>query len=137
MKWVTEGRPHVDRCASAWFVRRFADPRATFLFLRRGDPIPRGASPYDLPDARLGHRGGKVTFDALMEAHPQNDRALSKFAAIVRAIDLGEFRLPESRGLDALLYGILLEESDDLRVLEKTAPPFEALLHYFGDEART
>ncbi len=136
MKWVTEGRPHVDRCASAWFVRRFVDPRATFLFLRRGDPIPRGATPYDLPGARLGHRDGRVTFDALMEAHPQKDRALSKIAAIVRDIDLGEFRLPESRGLDALLYGILLAESDDLRVLETTALLFDALLRYFGDEAR-
>ena len=136
MRWVTECRPHIDRCASAWFVRRFVDPRAAFLFVQPGDLIPKGATPYDLPGARLGHRGGRVTFDALMEAHPQKDRALSKIAAIVRDIDLGEFRLPESRGLDALLYGILLEESDDLRVLEKTAPLFEALLRYFGDEAR-
>ncbi len=136
MKWVTECRPHIDRCASAWFVRRFVDPRASFLFLQRGDPIPRGATPYDLPGARLGHRDGKVTFDAFLEAYPQEDPALATVAALVRDIDLGEFRLPESRGLDALLYGILLGEPDDARVLEKTIPLFEAFLRYFGDEAR-
>lgn len=136
MKWVTECRPHVDRCASAWFVRRFVDPRATFAFICRGEPIPRGSTPYDLPGARLGHRRGKVSLDAFLEKYPQKEPALRRVADLVRDIDLGEFRLPESRGLDTLLYGILLGEPNDRVVLETTAPLFDALLRYFRDEAR-
>lgn len=136
MKWVTECRPHIDRCASAWFVRKFVDPKATFQFIRRGDAVPRGATPYDLPGARLGHRGSKVTFDALLDEYPQKNPALARVADLVRDVDLGDFRRPESRGLDTLLYGILLGEPDDLRVLEKTGPLFDALLRFFGDEAR-
>ena len=136
MKWVTECRRHVDRCASAWFIRRFVDPHAEFAFIRRREPVPRGLTPYDLPGVRFGHRNGQVTFDALLREYPQKTRGLTKIAHLVRDIDLGEFRLAESRGLDTLLYGILLTESDDVRVLERTAPLFEALLRYFEDEAQ-
>lgn len=31
-RWVTRPRPHVDRVASAWLIRRFIDPDAVFLF---------------------------------------------------------------------------------------------------------
>jgi hypothetical protein len=136
MKWVTECRPHVDRCASAWFIRRFVDPQAEFAFIRRGEPVPRGLTPYDLPGVRFGHRNGQVTFDVLLREYPQKTRGLTKIAHLVRDIDLGEFRLAESRGLDTLLYGILLTESDDVRVLERTAPLFGALLRYYEDEAQ-
>ena len=136
MKWVTEGRPHVDRCASAWFIRRFVDPRAEFVLIRRGEPVPRGPTPFDLPGVRFGHQNGQVTFDVLLREYPQKTRGLGKIAHLVRDIDLGEFRLAESRGLDTLLYGIRLMESDDGRVLERTGPLFEALRRYYADEAQ-
>src|SRR3984893_1946341 len=31
-RWVTRRRPHVDRIASAWLIKRFIDPDATFVF---------------------------------------------------------------------------------------------------------
>src|SRR5262245_37717589 len=31
-QWITRRRPHVDRLASAWLIKRFIDPEATFLF---------------------------------------------------------------------------------------------------------
>lgn len=135
MKWVTESRPHVDRCACAWFVRRSVDRHASFVFVRRGDPVPRGATPFDLPGARFGHRGSRVSFDAFLDECPQKDPAFAKVADLVRDIDLGEFRLPESHGLDTLLYGIALVETDDTVVLEKTAPLFDALLRFYRDGA--
>src|SRR5438034_5945911 len=30
-RWVTRPRPHVDRIASAWLIKRFIDPDATFV----------------------------------------------------------------------------------------------------------
>jgi hypothetical protein len=138
MKWATERRPHVDRCASAWFVRRFVDPRAIFLFVGPGEPPPAGATPFDLPSAELGHHGGKVTFDALLAKYPtrypRKDRALARMADLVRDMDLAEFQLPESRGLEILLYGLLLAEPNDRRVLRNAVPLFEGLYHYYhGD----
>jgi hypothetical protein len=137
MRWVTERRPHVDRCASAWFIHRFVDTRARFLFVERGEPPPRGAIPYDLPSAALGHRAGKVTFDAFLSRYRRRDRGLTRLANLVRDIDLGRFRIPESRGLDTLLYGLLLVEPDDGEVVRRTAPLFEGLYRYFREEGRT
>lgn len=135
MKWVTERRPHVDRCASAWFIRRFVDGKAVFLFIERGETVPRGSTPYDLPSAPLGHHGRMVTFDALLAKYPRKDRGLSRMADLVRDIDLGVFRLPESHGLDTLLYGLLLAEADDREILRQTHPIFEGLYRYFRGES--
>jgi hypothetical protein len=135
MKWATERRPHVDRCASAWFIHRFVDPKASFLFVGPGEKVPSRATPFDLPSAELGHHRDQVTFDALLAKYPtrypRKDRALSRMADLVRDIDLGEFRIPESRGLEILLYGLLLAEPDDREVLLKTRPIFEGLYQYY------
>jgi hypothetical protein len=113
------------------------DKRPTFLFVDRDERIPRGATPYDLPSARFGHRGNRVSFDALVSAYRRRDRAIARLAALVRDVDLGSFRVPEARGLDALLYGLLLAEPDDRRVLGQAYPIFEALYRYYlGDERR-
>lgn len=141
MRWATERRPHVDRCASAWFICRFVDPKASFLFVGPHEAAPRGATPFDLPSAELGHHGGRVTFDALLAKYatkyPRKDRALACMAELVRDIDLAAFRLPESRGLEIILYGLLLAEPDDRQVLLKAEPVFEGLYQYYrGDQGR-
>jgi len=33
MKWVTRNHIRVNRTATAWLIRRFVDPSATFLFV--------------------------------------------------------------------------------------------------------
>ena len=38
-RWVTRPRPSVDRMSSAWLIRRFIDPLATFGFTL--DPSPQ------------------------------------------------------------------------------------------------
>lgn len=131
MKWVTERRPHVDRCASAWLIRRFVDRKPTFQFIGRDQSVPRGATPHDLPSARFGHKGGKVTFDAFLAGYRRKDKGLSRLADLVRDVDLGSFRIPESRGLDTLLYGLLLTEPDDREILRQTLPLFEGYYRYY------
>ena len=42
--WVTRPRPGVDRCASAWLIRRFIDRKARFAFAPE-DRVPGGAVP--------------------------------------------------------------------------------------------
>src|SRR5262249_13805485 len=50
--WVTRPRPGVDRCASAWLIHRFIDPKGRFVFAPE-DLVPAGAVPYD-----MFHEGG-------------------------------------------------------------------------------
>ena len=34
-RYVTRERAHVDRIATAWAIKRFVDPDATFAFVKR------------------------------------------------------------------------------------------------------
>jgi hypothetical protein len=51
--WVTRQRPHVDRCASAWLIKRFIDTDAVFQFITRESEIPEGAIGFTLPKAEI------------------------------------------------------------------------------------
>src|SRR3990172_2592445 len=64
-RWVTRPRPHVDRIASAWLVKRFVDPDAEFVFAPE-DALPADAIPFDVVGAELGHAGEDCTFETLL-----------------------------------------------------------------------
>ncbi|HYE88650.1 MAG TPA: chromate resistance protein ChrB domain-containing protein, partial [Vicinamibacterales bacterium] len=61
--WVTRPRPGVDRMSSAWLIRRFIDPGATFAFITDVKHAPRGAVPFDMYGAGIGHDGDLCTFE--------------------------------------------------------------------------
>lgn len=103
--WVTRPRPHVDRLASAWLIRRFIDPEAA---IRYGEPREGDVS-FDMPGAELGHTGNLCTFETLLAAFRLDDPALRALAAIVHEIDLRDGRSspPEAAGIDGILRGWL------------------------------
>jgi hypothetical protein len=104
-RWVTRPRPHVDRLASAWLIRRFVDPTAE---IRYGDtPEPDEVS-FDMCDAEFGHRGALCTFETLIASFGLGgDPALAALAEIIHEIDLrdGLSARPEIPGIDGLLRG--------------------------------
>jgi hypothetical protein len=89
VRFVTRSKIHVDRIATAWAIRRFVDPDASFEFIDRNrDPMPIGAIPFDIRGAELGHHGGKCTFEVLVEKYELRDPALRRMGAMIRAIDV-------------------------------------------------
>ena len=57
--WVTRPRPHIDRIASAWLIKRLIDPQAKFLFADPADAAKKGV-PFAIEPALLGsYREGK------------------------------------------------------------------------------
>ncbi len=104
-KWVTRPRPHVDRLACAWLIRRFVDPQAA---IRYGDTPKKGEISFDMRNADFGHRGSRCTFETLMAAFGlEEDSALAALAEIVHEIDLrdGASARPENPGVEAALRG--------------------------------
>ena len=63
MNYITRERIHVDRIATAWAIKNFIDPDATFQFVPRTRDV-RGMDgiPFDVRGAALTHRGGRCTF---------------------------------------------------------------------------
>ena len=127
-RWVTRRRPHVDRIASAWLIKRFIDPEATFLFADPQD-FPADAIPFDTPGAELSHVGEDCTFETLLKRAGLQDRRLTRLAEIVHEADLrdGKFPRDEARGVDVVIRGLLAAHSDDHEVLRHGLALFEGL----------
>jgi len=127
-RWVTRRRPHVDRIASAWLIKRFIDPDATFLFADPDD-FPADAIAFDTPGAELSHVGEDCTFETLMKRAGLRDQRLTRLAEIVHEADLrdGKFPRDEARGIDVVIRGLLAAHPDDHDVLTHGLALFEGL----------
>jgi hypothetical protein len=123
--WVTRPRPHVDRLASAWLIRRFIDPGAA---IRYGTPQP-GEISFDTPGATFGHHGDRCSFETLIAAFGLDDPALAPMAEIVHTIDLQDdrSRAPEIPGLDRVLRGWLTAGLSDQELERHGIVLFEGL----------
>jgi hypothetical protein len=126
--WVTRPRPHVDRLASAWLIKRFIDPDATFVFAEPGH-FPADAIAFDTPGVELSHDGDDCTFETLIKRAGLRDRRLARLAEIVHEADLrdGKFARDEARGIDLAIRGLLAADPDDQHVLAHGVTLFEGL----------
>ncbi|NJD69390.1 MAG: ChrB protein [Candidatus Methylomirabilota bacterium] len=135
--WVTRPRPHVDRMASAWLIRRFIDPQATFAFATKPDTI-KGAIPFDYPKVEFGHQGEDCTFETLLTRFGLEDSALQALAEIVHDADLkdAKFGRDETKGIEAVLKGLAPTIPDDQALLAEGLRLFDAIYASFGGHAR-
>jgi hypothetical protein len=139
MKWITREWAKVDRIACPWLISRFIDPTPEFIYVQAaqvlGEAETRGATPYDIPDVELGHRGPLCSFDAFMQKYglQGKDPALERLALIVRGADTSDKDLtPESRGLDAIAGGFQQMGISDHEKLDREFPVYDALYVYCG-----
>ncbi len=127
-RWVTRPRPHVDRIASAWLIKRFIDPEAVFVFAEPAE-FPADAIPFDAPGAELSHHGEDCTFETLVRRARLRDRRLARLAEIVHEADLRDGKYPheEARGIDVAIRALLASSPDDHQVLAHGTALFEGL----------
>ena len=124
--WVTRPRPHVDRMACAWLIRRFIDPDATIRY----EPHPQpGEVTFDMDKSEFGHLGNLCTFETMLLAFNMEDPTLNAMAGIIHTIDLqdGRFERPEITGVEAILDGWLQAGFPDSRLEELGIALFEGL----------
>jgi hypothetical protein len=132
--WVTRKGIHVDRMASAWFVRRFIDSGARFKFVSpKGYQPQSGELRFDMFEAEFTHEGDRCTLEILIERTGLTDPALSPIAEIVHDIDLkdSKFGRQETPGIDRLIAGIAMAHKDDDSRLARGAAVFDDLYEYF------
>lgn len=133
-RWVTRPRPHVDRIASAWLVKRFIDPEAEFLFVPP-EQFPPDAIAFDALGAEFSHQGEDCTFETLIKRFGLRDRQLIRLAEIVHEVDLEDQKFPrdEARGIDLAIRGLLAALKDDQEVLAHGMVLFDGLYAALGD----
>jgi hypothetical protein len=127
-RWVTRPRPHVDRVASAWLIKRFIDPDAVFVFAPPAE-FPQDAIPFDAPGVELSHQGEDCTFETLVKRARLRDRRLARLAEVVHEADLRDGKYPheEARGIDVAIRALLAAATDDHQVLAQGMTLFEGL----------
>jgi len=135
MKWVTRRSIRVNRVATAWLVRRFIDPQASFLFVEPGEVAEvqrrEGATGFDAPGATYPHKDeqGRCSFEALVEEYCPGDVVLREMARIVHGADFAEeiALTPESAGLRTISHGFPLAARDDREIIERASFLYDAL----------
>jgi len=135
MRWVTRRGIHVNRTATAWLIRRFVDPQASFTFLEPGDVAAAEAGGdavgFDAPGVRYPHKDerGRCSFEALAQEHRPHDAALQRLAFIVHCADFGDEvdGCPEAAGLRAISSGFTLVTADDHETVERAAFLYDSL----------
>ena len=103
-RWVTRSRPHVDRLACLWLIRRFIDSNASVRYAEHPEP---GEIAFDMDEGEFGHSGNLCTFEGLRLAFALADPVLLAMGEIVHEIDLhdGRYVRSEIAGVEAILDG--------------------------------
>jgi hypothetical protein len=128
--WVTRPRPGVDRCSSAWLIRRFIDPKARFAFAPE-DRVPPAAVPFDMFRDGFGHRGDNCTFETLQHDFRIRDRRVKVISEIIHDADLTDdkFGRKEGYGIDEVLKGWARQGVADHELLDRGMQLIEGLYH--------
>jgi hypothetical protein len=134
-QWATRQRVWVDRVASAWLIRRFIDPNASFLWLKTPQDCPADAIGFDFDGAEFTHTGQRVTFEVFVASFDLGtDPALARLGVLVHALDVGGVPVPEAAGFEAILTGVRASGADDDQVLAAMMPVLDALYSAFSQE---
>jgi hypothetical protein len=125
-RWVTRPRPHVDRLACIWLIRRFINPAAVVRYSLTPEPDEVA---FDMPHGEFTHRGHLCTFETMVAAFGLDDAVLQTMGEIVHEIDLrdGRYARPETAGVDAILKGWLLARFENAALEAHGIALFEGL----------
>jgi hypothetical protein len=125
--WVTRPRPHVDRLACAWLVRKFIDPKAKICYKDEPDKTEIA---FDMKrGGRFGHVGSLCTFEVMVRSFSIEESAVKTVSEIIHQLDVkdGTYWHPEAAGIEAILSGWRLSDMSDLELESHGIALFEGL----------
>ena len=122
--------------ASAWLIRRFIDPNATFAFVE--DPGESDV-PFDMYAGDFSHEGNRCTFEVLADRFGLNTFAVIKVGRLVHDLDMkdAKFGAPEASVVGRIVEGLRALHTDDRALLEHGIGVFDALARSFESDDET
>jgi hypothetical protein len=133
--WATRQHVWIDRVASAWLIRRFIDPEARFVWLKRIQDKPKRAIGFDFDGAEFSHVDSKVTFEVLLASFGfEGDVGLARVGLLVHFLDVGGIPVAEAPGLAAIVSGARSLQPDDDALLLSLTPALDSLYHTYRTE---
>jgi hypothetical protein len=130
--WATRQHMWIDRVCSAWLIRRFIDPKAKFIWLKRIQNKPKRAIGFDFDGAEFSHVDAKVTFEVLLRSFDlEGDAGLAHLGAMVHFLDVGGIPVAEAAGFAAIVSGARSLDPDDDALLRSVTPVLDSLYHSY------
>lgn len=133
-KWATRSGLWIDRLASAWLIRKYIDPKASFIWLKSIKDCPKTALGFDFDGATFTHIDGLVTFEVIAQSFGIDDAAIKRLGAVIHALDVGGIQPAEAQGVEAIIAGLKASAKTDDQLLEKASGVFDALVGAFTKE---
>jgi hypothetical protein len=133
--WATRQHMWIDRVCSVWLIRRFIDPKAKFVWLKRIEDRPKRALGFDFDGAEFSHVDSKVTFEVLLASFGlEGDVGLARLGTLVHFLDVGGVPVPEAPGIAAIVSGARSLAPDDDALLQSVAPALDSLYQTYRTE---
>jgi hypothetical protein len=132
--WVTRPGVKIDRMASAWFIRRFVDPKAKFRFADPAAPRKDGELRFDMVGGDFTHEEDRCTFETLIGRVGLPDKGVRAIAEIVHDLDLkdGKYARAEADGVRMMLEGLMARTNNDEERIERALVLFDDLHEALG-----
>jgi hypothetical protein len=136
--WVTRPGVKVDRMASAWFIRRFVDPKARFRFADGNAAKGEGELRFDMVGGEFTHEEDRCTFETLVSRVGLPDKGVRAIAEIVHDLDLkdAKFNRDEAAGVRMVLDGLMARTGNDDERIERALVIFDDLHEALGARAK-
>lgn len=136
--WVTRPDIHIDRLASAWFIRRFVDPKARFRFDDAKSKRRHGEIRFDMVGGDFTHEEDRCTLETLVRRIGLPDKGVRAIAEIVHDLDLKEakFDRPETAGVRTMIEGLVGRVESDAERIERALPLFDDLHEALGSRSK-
>jgi len=136
--WVTRPGVKVDRMASAWFIRRFVDPKARFRFADEKAAAREGELRFDMVGGDFTHEDDRCTFETLVRRVGLPDKGVRAIAEIVHDLDLkdAKFGRAEAAGVRVMLDGLMARTENDEERIDRALPIFDDLHEALGKRGR-
>jgi len=136
--WVTRPGVRIDRMASAWFIRRFIDPKARFRFDDPHAARRDGEIRFDMVGGDFTHEEDRCTFETLVRRVGLPEKGVRAIAEIVHDLDLKEtkFDRPETAGVRTMLEGLIGRVPDDAERIERALSVFDDLHEALGSRTK-
>lgn len=136
--WVTRPGVKIDRMASAWFIRRFVDPKARFRFADPDVAKKDSELRFDMVGGDFTHEEDRCTFETLIGRMGLPDKGVRAIAEIVHDLDLkdGKYGRAEAAGVRMLLDGLMARTENDEERIERALVIFDDLHEALGTRKR-
>ena len=138
---MTRQGVHVDRIASAWLIRRFIDPQASFKFVAPKGYVPQpGEVRFDMFEAEFTHQGDRCTFEVLLERSAGRSRSQrcrgSPRSSTTSISRTASSAMPETDGIRTMIAALCAACDDDAERLRRGAVLLDDLYGYFQRQVR-